>query len=381
MERLTINFPGQLVFGNGCTDQFVSDFLKLGKKRTFIITTPYVQNTIDKIVSSFEKNDITVFVDDSIDAEPTTDTFNNLLKSAEEFKADSVVGIGGGSVLDVAKLVAALYENDQTIYDVFGIGNLKQRKLHLTCLPSTSGTGSEVSPNAILLDPSDSLKKGIVSPFLVPDVSYIDPMLTHTVPPAVTAATGIDAMIHCMEAYTNKFAHPTVDMFAIKGVKLIADNLVNAYENGTDVTAREMVSLGSVYGGLCLGPVNTAAVHALSYPLGGEFHIAHGISNAVLLPYVLKFNMDTSLVKHADIAIAMGAEKGASDSETSLKALDILDDIYKKCDIPKKISELGVPQDAIPGLAESAMKVTRLLKNNPRTVTHQDALNIYNEAY
>lgn len=381
MDKITINFPGQLVFGNGCTDQFIKEFIELGKKRTFIVTTPYIHKTIDKIVSIFEKNNIVVSVDESIDAEPTTDTLNTLLKSAENFNADSVVGIGGGSVLDVAKLVAALYESDQTIYDVFGIGNLKRRKLHLTCLPSTSGTGSEVSPNAILLDPSDALKKGIVSPFLVPDASYIDPILTHTVPPSVTAATGIDAMIHCMEAYTNKFAHPTVDMFAIKGVKMIAENLVKAYEDGTDMTAREMVALGSVYGGLCLGPVNTAAVHALSYPLGGEFHIGHGISNAVLLPYVLKFNMETSLEKHADIAIAMGAEKGASDSETALKSLDILDDIYKKCMVPNKISELGVPREAIPGLADSAMKVTRLLKNNPRPVTYQDAINIYNQAY
>ncbi len=381
MDKLIINFPGRLIFGNGTTDQFIEDFIELGKKRIFILTTPYIQDTIDKVVGSFKKNGIAVLVDDSIDEEPAIDTFNRLLNSAEEFNADSVAGIGGGSVLDVAKLVAALFKSDQKINDVFGINLLKQRKLHLTCLPSTSGTGSEVSPNAILLDPSDALKKGIVSPFLVPDASYIDPLLTHSVPPAVTAATGIDAMIHCLEAYTNKFAHPTMDMFAIKGVKMISDNIVAAFENGEDEKAREMVSLGSVYGGLCLGPVNTAAVHALSYPLGGEFHITHGVSNAVLLPPVFRFNLESSLKRHADIAVAMGAEKMGSDSETANKALDILDDIYEKCSLPKKISDLGVPRDAIPGLADSAMKVTRLLKNNPRPVTREDAIEIYNQAF
>jgi alcohol dehydrogenase class IV len=142
-----------------------------------------------------------------------------------------------------------------------------------------------------------------------------------------------------------------------------------------------MVSLGSVYGGLCLGPVNTAAVHALSYPLGGEFHITHGVSNAVLLPPVFRFNLESSVKRHAEIASAMGAGKERSDLDTASKALDILDDLYDKCSVPKKISELSVPREAIPDLADSAMKVTRLLKNNPRPVTRQDAIDIYNQAF
>jgi alcohol dehydrogenase class IV len=162
---------------------------------------------------------------------------------------------------------------------------------------------------------------------------------------------------------------------------MIAGNLVRAYENGSDDKAREMVALGSVYGGLCLGPVNTAAVHALSYPLGGEFHVTHGVSNAVLLPPVFKFNIESSVKKHAEIALAMGAESGRNDIDTAYKALDILDELYNKCSVPKKISELGVPFEAIPGLADGAMKVTRLLKNNPRPVTRQDAIDIYNQAY
>src|SRR5262249_48336492 len=161
--------------------------------------------------------------------------------------------------------------------------------LFLVCLPTTAGTGSEVSPNAILLDEADQLKKGVVSPYLVPDAAYVDPQLTRSVPPSVTAATGLDALTHCIEAYANKFAHPAVDLYALQGVGIIAQNLLRAVRNGGDMEARTELSLGSFYGGLCLGPVNTAAVHALAYPLGGQFHVAHGVSNAVLLPHVIRF--------------------------------------------------------------------------------------------
>src|SRR5699024_3953020 len=194
---------------------------------------------------------------------------------------------GGGSVLDVAKLVAAQLNNGQSLEDIVGIKKLKNRDFLLICMPTTSGTGSEVSPNAILLDQRDNQKKGIISPFLVPDIVYADPLLTVTLPPSVTAATGIDALTHCIEAYANRFAHPLVDMYALEGIRLISSNIVEACKNGQDIEARSGMILGSLYGGVCLGPVNTAAVHALSYPLGSQFHIAHGLSNAILFPDVL----------------------------------------------------------------------------------------------
>jgi alcohol dehydrogenase class IV len=291
------------------------------------------------------------------------------------------VGIGGGSVLDVTKLVASFINSEQQVEDCFGTGFIKAKGLWFACLPTTAGTGSEVSPNAILLDERDHLKKGIVSPYLIADAAYVDPKLTWSVPAKVTADTGMDALTHCIEAYTNKFAHPTVDIYALQGIRLIAANLEKAVKNGHDVEAREALALGSLYGGLCLGPVNTAAVHALSYPLGGEFHIPHGLSNAILLPSVMKFNRPANLRRYAEVALALGCEPGQDADETAQHGVEFIYRLAEAVGIPQKLSELGIPQTAVPGMAKAAMEVQRLLKNNPREVTEQDALNIYNSLY
>ncbi|MBR4369369.1 MAG: iron-containing alcohol dehydrogenase, partial [Prevotella sp.] len=208
-----------------------------------------------------------------------------------------------------------------------------------------------------------------------------DPKLTLTVPAKVTADTGMDALTHCIEAYTNKFAHPMVDMYALKGIELLAKNLLRAVKDGSDLEAREACALGSLYGGLCLGPVNTAAVHALSYPLGGEYHIPHGLSNAILLPSVMKFNRPANLKKYAEVAVAMGAPVGKNDDETAQNGVDFIYQLSEAVGIPSKLTDIGIPQEAVPHLAKAAMEVQRLLKNNPREVTEQDAIDIYNSLY
>ena len=208
---------------------------------------------------------------------------------------------------------AALCDGGQDVRDVFGIGLLRGRGLALVCLPTTAGTGSEVSPNAILLDEAAHLKKGVISPHLLPDAAYVDPLLTVSVPPGVTAATGLDALTHCIEAYANRCAHPIVDVYALEGIRLISGHLLRAVRDGQDLEARERVALGSLYGGLCLAPVNTAAVHALAYPLGGEFHVAHGVANAVLLPHVLRFNLPACPDRYAAMTRAMGVAAAGPD--------------------------------------------------------------------
>jgi alcohol dehydrogenase class IV len=238
-----------------------------------------------------------------------------------------------------------------------------------------------VTPIAILLDEAENLKKGIVSPHLVPDAAYVDPLLTVSLPPAVTAATGLDALTHCIECYASKVAHPAVDLYALQGITLIAANLLRAVEQGDDLEARANMALGSLYGGLCLAPVNTAAVHALSYPLGGEFHVAHGISNAILLPHVVHFNLPAAPERYARMALALGVEPAADDKATAERGVERLFELYGACGIPARMSELGVPEEAIPRMAEAAMKVTRLLKNNLREVTEADAEAIYRAAF
>lgn len=381
MKTITLLQPPKVVFGSGCRSQFVEDYLKSGFKNLFILTAPPIVPLIESIVDTLKANGVSVYIYDNIIQEPTVDDFNKILKLAQEFKADSVLGVGGGSVLDVAKLIATLIESDQKVEDLFGIGFVKGRKRWIACIPTTAGTGSEVSPNSILLDEKDKLKKGIVSPYLVVDAVYADPELTLTVPSKVTAETGIDALTHCIEAYTNKFAHPVIDMYALEGIKLIANNLLAAVKDGKNLEAREALLLGSLYGGLCLGPVNTAAVHALSYPLGGEFHISHGLSNSILLPSVMRFNVGANETKYAKIAEAMGAEVGLTESETAENGVKFIENLCADCGIPSKLSEIGVPKEAAEGLAKAGIGVTRLLNNNPREVTLEDAIAIYQSLF
>jgi len=381
MKTIALQQPQKIVFGSGCINNFVEDYQKLGFKRLFILTAPPIRPLIADMQQQLEQMGVAMEVFDQIVAEPTVTDFKNILTKAQTFQADSVIGVGGGSVLDITKLVATLFYGKQQVEDCFGIGFIKEKGLWFACMPTTAGTGSEVSPNAILLDERDKLKKGIVSPFLMADVAYADPKLTLTVPAKVTADTGMDALTHCIEAYTNKFAHPMVDMYALKGIELLAKNLLRAVKDGSDLEAREACALGSLYGGLCLGPVNTAAVHALSYPLGGEYHIPHGLSNAILLPSVMKFNRPANLKKYAEVAVAMGAPVGKNDDETAQNGVDFIYQLSEAVGIPSKLTDIGIPQEAVPHLAKAAMEVQRLLKNNPREVTEQDAINIYNSLY
>lgn len=378
---LTIHFPNKLVFGKGKLNQLVDEVLQLNAKKVLIITIEPLLGQIDGVVNDLKDKSVEVSIDTSILQEPYFGDFKNLMQKIASFNPDAVIGIGGGSVLDIAKLVAAQLETEQSLEEYVGIGLLKGRKKKLICLPATSGTGSEVSPNAILVDDSDGQKKGIISPYLVPDVVIVDPMLTISVPPSITAATGIDALTHCLEAYTNKFAHPMIDLYAYEGMKLIASNIVQAVNNGKDEEARTAVALGSMYGGICLGPVNTAAVHALSYPLGSMFHLPHGLSNALLLPYVMEFNLVASPARYADVAIALGCEREKDDLTTAKKGVEKIKEIIVQCGLPLRLRDAGVNEEAIPTMAKDAMKVQRLLKNNPREVTLEDAINIYKEAF
>ena len=381
MKAITLLQPQKIVFGTGCIQTFVEDYKKLGLKRLYVLTAPPIRPLIEEAMDALKTAGVAIEIFQDIVAEPTVNDFKGILENARRFQADSVVGVGGGSVLDVTKLVAAFINSEQKVEDCFGTGFIKAKGLWFACLPTTAGTGSEVSPNAILLDERDHLKKGIVSPYLIADVAYVDPKLTWTVPAKVTADTGMDALTHCIEAYTNKFAHPAVDIYALKGIQLIAAHLERAVKNGQDVEAREALALGSLYGGLCLGPVNTAAVHALSYPLGGEFHIPHGLSNAILLPSVMKFNMPAALKRYAEVAVAFGLPEGKTDDETAQRGVDFIYRLAEAVGIPDKLTALGIPQTAVDGMAKAAMEVQRLLKNNPREVTEQDARDIYNSLY
>lgn len=377
MKSIELKQPQRIVFGTGCMKQMCEEYIASGMKNLFILTADPILPLVQPVICRLEEEGVRTMVETKILGEPTVGDFKRILKEAQEFGADSVIGIGGGSVMDVAKLVAVFMHSEQKIEECYGIGFIRQRGVWFACAPTTAGTGSEVSPNAILLDETDNGKKGIISNFLLADVAYLDPQLTATVPPRITAETGMDALTHCIEVYTNKFAHPCVDMYALKGIELIAKNLERAVKNGSDMEAREAMLLGSMYGGLGLGPVNTAAVHALAYPVGGMFHKSHGLSNSVLLPTIMKFNMQGNEKRYADVAIACGCEPGATDEETAMRGVEFIAAMSKACGIPQTLEEIGIPASAIDDMAKAAMLQQRLLKNNPRPITEEDCREIY----
>lgn len=381
MNPITLLQPPRVVFGNGCAGECVELFAQRQAKRVLLVTSKSVRPQIEFLVAALQAKNCEVSISRFVPAEPTREFFEIILQEARAEKIDSVLGVGGGSVLDIAKLIAAFTRNSQTISAAFGVNQLSARELFLVCLPTTAGTGSEVSPIAVLLDTADELKKGIVSPYLVADAAFIDPLLTLSVPPDVTAATGLDALTHCIEAYANKFAHPVTDIYALRGIQLISENLLPAVRDGKNTEARAAVALGSFYGGLCLGPVNTAAIHALSYPLGGKFRIAHGVANALLAPAVLRFNFSAAPERYADISVALGVARNGSTLTTAEHGVEFLSQLSRDCGVPQKLSGLNIPHDAIPAMAKAAVQVTRLLKNNLRPVSETDAQQIYEAVY
>jgi len=381
MQIINLDLPKKLLFGNNCLDDFIKDFCELPFRKVMVIADTHVKSALDKLIEGLKVAGIFYVLDTEISKEPSVNDFNRILSVAEKNFADAVIGVGGGSVLDVAKLVSALCFTGATVEQVFGKGKIEQRKLFLACLPTTSGTGSEVSPNAILLDSHDNRKKAVISPHLIPDVACIDPLLTHSVPPSVTAFTGIDALTHCIEAFANKNSHPVIDIYALQGIRLLFENLPKAFANGEDAEAREKIALGSLYGGLCLGPVNTAAVHALSYPLGSEYGLAHGLSNAMLLPHVLEYNLPRGVEKYAEMAVALGVEDDGSELDKAVKGITKIKELCRKLEIPEKLTDFDFSVSVVPELAKSAFQVQRLLVNNPKKLLENDIIKIYSNLF
>jgi alcohol dehydrogenase len=381
MRTLTFLQPQRLVFGCGCVAECLDYLKSVAPAHLRILTSPALASVASSLRAELGRAGLSASVDTGIQGEPTIADFEATTERARQAGATCILGLGGGSVLDVAKLVAAFVNGSQSIRETFGIGLLKARTCHLVCMPTTSGTGSEVSPNAILQDESARLKKAVISPHLVPDATFIDPELTVTLPAAVTAATGLDALAHCTEAYTNKFAHPLVDLYALEGIALCGRFLLRAVKSPGDIEAREGMSLASLYGGLCLGPVNTAAGHALAYPLGGGYHISHGVSVALVQPHTFRFNAEASPERHANVARTLGVADAQDSLETALAGAEAIVQLTKDCGIDTDLRAYGVKTSDIPALAASAMTVTRLLRNNPRPLTEADCVNVYRACF
>lgn len=381
--HVTLVQPPRIAFGPGVARTCGTDLAGRGLRRVALVASPRAAEHLAELRQELTRGRVEIIPVSHLPAEPSVDDFENARRELGDEPVDGVIGCGGGSTLDIAKLLAALAGTHQPVESFFGNGLLPGRRAYLACLPTTAGSGSEVSPNAILLDRAARLKKGVISPHLVPDAAYLDPLLTVTAPPDLTAATGLDALVHCIEAYANLRAHPLVDVYALEGVRLISAHLPVAVANPGDLGARSALLQGSLYGGLCLGPVNTAAVHALAYPLGSAFGVPHGLANALLLPHVLRFNLPAAPERYAAIARALGAAigPGASDPAAAEAGLRRLEDLAAQCRLPRGLRACGVAESDIPALVAGAMQVTRLLQNNVREVTAADAEAIFRSTF
>ena len=321
-----------------------------------------------------------------VQADPPENIVLSALDLARNEKIGTVVGLGGGSSMDVAKLIAALCYSSQALSDAYGIGNLTGERLPLVQIPTTAGTGSEVTPISIITTGATT-KAAVIAPQLLPDVALLDPELTVGLPPHVTAATGIDAMVHAIESYTSAIhKNPYSDMLATQALTLMSANIETAVHDGGDLAARTAMLFGSLLAGQAFANSPVAAVHALAYPLGGHFHIPHGLSNSLVLPHVLRFNYEAAEDLYATLSriVMQGAGEGSasgSDNAVPESLPDYFEALTDRLMMASKLRELDVPEDSLPMLASEAMLQQRLLVNNPRKVSEQDALRIYEAAY
>jgi alcohol dehydrogenase class IV len=367
---ITIHQPRRLAVGAGTVGQ-VGDWAA-DASSVLVIATPITAGFIERLQLTGR---VTVF--DAIPGEPDMDTLDAALSAARDAKPDLVVGLGGGSVMDVAKLVAALWDGEQTLADVAGPNRVNGRNTRLVQVATTAGTGSEAGIRSLITDPVKGNKIAVESPHLIADLAVLDPELTYSVPPAVTAATGIDAMAHCVEAFTNRRAHPMIDDFARMGFRLVGKYLARAVRDGADTEAREGLMLASYYGGICLGPVNTAAGHAIAYPLGTLLHLPHGLANAIIFPHVLAFNQPATPEKTAEVATALGATSATSPDAVSHIARRFCLDLG----VEMALSAHGAREDDLSRYASDAHAIRRLMDNNPIDMSVEDVLGIYRAAY
>ena len=387
MNDFNFNTTPGIIFGKGASVSSCDRIIdKLGDNIFVITDADLTKIELNKpIINQISKSsNLEVF--DDVESDPSKKTLIKALKSAKNFKPTGILGFGGGSSMDIAKLISLLVGTEQDIENIWGVGNAKGPRLPLVLIPTTAGTGSEVTPISIITLEKDE-KKGVSSPIILPDLAVLDPELTLNLPSDITAATGIDAMVHAIEAYTsnNQNNNPISKLLAIESLKLLGTSIETAVFNGQNIEARSNMLLGSMMAGQAFANSPVAAVHALAYPIGGIFHIPHGLSNSLVLPHVLKFNSTNAKACEQYAFLAPFVFKDINQNTNTKNIcndfIDRLENLSSLLNLPSKLRELDIPKDACVKMAKESMKQTRLLVNNPREVTEEDAFNIYNAAW
>ena len=384
MQGFEFNTVARIVSGSGSALQLADECRRLGVDRPLLVTDPGLMaiGLVQPVVDVLASEDLAPVVFDQVREDPPEATVLAAAELGRSRAVDGVIAVGGGSSMDVAKVVAVLLGGEQPLAQLYGVGQVAGGRLPLVLVPTTAGTGSEVTPVAVITT-GETTKAGVSSPVLLPDVAVLDAGLTLGLPPAITAMTGVDAMVHAIEAYTSRHQkNPISDHLARQALDLLSRNIRIAVHDGQNLEARENMLLGACLAGQAFANAPVAAVHALAYPLGGHYHIPHGLSNSLVLPAVLEFNAPEASDLYGELAEIVTGEPIAGGAEAKTTALiEALRQLIDDVSLPATLQLAGVDEDSLEMLAQDAMLQQRLLVNNPRDVDYDDALAIYRAAY
>jgi alcohol dehydrogenase class IV len=399
-ETWTFHTAGQLLFGRNAARQLGEVAGRLGAKRILVVTDPILLKAglVNCVELPLTKDGMLVEVFSGGEPEPSLRAAEACIAAARQFRPDALLGLGGGSNMDLAKIAAVVLAHGGSPRDYVGDDKIPGPVFPLICVPTTAGTGSEVSGASVLTDADAKIKVGVLSNYLRPRVAVVDPLLTVSCPPKVTADSGIDALTHAIEAYTAvdnevfplpegersiyQGRHPLGDVLAEKAISLIGANLRRAVANGDDLEARDGMALGATLAGMAFSNVGVAAVHALEYPVGGATHCSHGAGNGLLLPFVMRYNLPARRREFASIARLLGEDvTGLSEQQAAERAITAVETLRRDIDIPQRLRDLGVNETQLRGFAERAFGIRRIMRVNPRPATVEDLEGILQAAY
>jgi alcohol dehydrogenase class IV len=380
---MSFRTPHLILAGIGSLERLGGEAKALEAKKAFLVTDKGVieSGIVEKIQALLQKEGIAIDVFDKVISDPDIGCAEACIEMAKSDRYDLILGVGGGSSMDIASVASVMCTNPGTVQDYLGIDLVKNPGIPTILIPTTAGTGAEATPNAILTDVEAKLKKAVVSPYILPRVAIVDPILTVSMPPAVTSSSGIDALTHAIETYTSNNSTILSEVFSKEAIIRIGRSLRTAVANGNNLEVRYDMSIASLYAGIAITNAGVTAVHALAYPLGGQFNVAHGIANGLLLPYVMEFNVLGDIPKFAAIAQFLGEKvEHLPLLEQAYRAAESVKAIYRDLKIPQSLTELKIPREAIPEMAKAAANVTRLMANNPREMTAEEIEKIYEKA-
>jgi alcohol dehydrogenase len=383
-QSFTITQPTKIRFGIDAVNDLGTMVKEFGGSKVFVVIDPGLQQAglTERITAPLAASSIPFEIYDQVEPEPGLRLADQGTELARQAGADCVIGVGGGSALDIAKAISILLTNGGQAADYLGLGKIKKTGVPKIMIPTTAGTGAEVTFTAVFINEETKSKGGMNGDPLYPDAALLDPALTVSLPPHVTAATGIDAFTHALEAYVSSQAHVISDMYAIEAIDLISHNIGPAYANGNNLAARSAMLMGSLLGGKALAMAGVGLVHAMAYPLGGMFNTPHGLANAILLPYVVEYNLIGSPEKYATIAEIMGYDtEGLSAREAATLTVEAIHLLNSDIGIPASLGALDIPTDDIPEMARIALTVTRPVENNPRQPSLEDVIGVYEAAF